>query len=400
MRIGYNNNVEKTINLPGPHPKLRVRQIRRGNIETGTAIAFDDGVYEIISCDIKDSRCVYTLKPWSHATPAKPVMTWTKKQKDQLIRELKASRTTQQDIPVPLSFGLPLLVGLLPASRQKKLSFHFDFDPSRASLFSALTLFLLCFPLFLYEGTQQAIGKPVFPLWIWIFLGYIALESALRAGAALILDEPTGTLLLFFLRSPASANRERDLYADLITVKASELLLTTHFPKPHIEEAKYITFEGKTYYLTDKKTFQYARIYNMRESGKVQFALLLDPQLERQRNIAANRSFVYAPLWGFLSSDWQHRIAAFGLYRPGRFTLFSIFCVLFLAIPAMVYEIARWALTGPTLLTLFRLPASLYLIQESLVRLIFLIQDKKPSGSVAGVLILPLARRFFRKAPS
>ncbi|HPR64960.1 MAG TPA: hypothetical protein PK014_12145 [Thermoanaerobaculia bacterium] len=383
----------RNIVLPGPHPRLKPRRQKGKRMIPGTAVTMDDHLFEIVSARSEEGNHIYSLEPWPEGQDMNHHVTWTK-EKEELFRMecLFSSRDTQ---PPHLLLASLVLIGFLPAEMQRKLSESWEFEPSRATLYSSILQFFLSLPFFVYETLLHVTGNSIMPVWLWLTTGYLALESGFRAGGALFLDEPTGTLFLSFLGWNRNKDSREDLYGDLVSARENELWITSHFPKNHLERAGIIRLEDRYYRFLEKKTLRFSTIYHFIGTIRDEDAPELSLEDERKRNRAADRTYVLSPLWGFLPCDWQIKFASLGLYRPLRFTLFSILCILFLAIPAMILDLAQWALKGPTVTTLIRLPVALFFVQESVMRITHLIKDKKPSGSLPGLLLIPLAKRLF-----
>jgi len=117
---------------------------------------------------------------------------------------------------------------------------------------------------------------------------------------------------------------------------------------------------------------------------------------ERIRNVASDRSFVLAPLWGFLPPDLQGELSTYGRYIPSSFVKLSIFINLAVSLPALIVDVFAFASGNAGVWNLLRGVFAACLLHETLFRLIKYARSREVTGSFLAILVKPFYYMAFR----
>jgi hypothetical protein len=174
-------------------------------------------------------------------------------------------------------------------------------------------------------------------------------------------------------------------------------------PKPWWEQPGGVTWQGEPYRLLESKRIHMSYLYRF---SRVHLAEPdasgyppVDPDRERVRNVASDRSFVWAPLWGYLPPDLQGRLESMGRYHPLPYVRFSIGLNLFIAIPIVVADLYAIAVGAAGVWNGLRFLFGVVLLHESLLRLYHLLGRRAVTGSFLAILVKPLYYMFFKEGP-
>lgn len=120
---------------------------------------------------------------------------------------------------------------------------------------------------------------------------------------------------------------------------------------------------------------------------------------ERAYNIATDRSSVLAPLWGYPLPQLQDQLVPYGRYVPDVFVKWSILLNLFIALPVLIVDVFAFALNHASIMNLCCGVFAVFLLRESLVRLIRYSKGREITDSFLSFLIKPLYYLVFKDTP-
>jgi hypothetical protein len=392
----------KEIRLPAPHPLFRPRldaEMRRPG-HPGTAVRIGEDLFEIVAAEKSGSEWVYRLEPWTGEDTIRVYVKWDEEAEREFIAGLRDVRMRERKRL--LTWTAQAFLGFLPAKRQERLYDTIGLDPARASFWSAAletavaSPFAVLFVINTVAGGTGSLGGHI-PTWAGIFALAAMAEGVFRLVAVISTGDPIGSVLFALLNLRLKSEGPRYVPADEISAIGGALNVVSPVPKVWWERAGGVTYGGESYSLAGSGRQKTKYFYHFRKGGE-SFPIL-DPELEKSRNKSSDRSYVFAPLWGFLSRDLQTNVEFYGRYRPRSYVALSIgFSFL-----------AALALMGPGLRDISRgvfevwslvlLAAALPLFLESVLRLFRLLKSGEITGSFLGFLIKPIYRAAIKEHP-
>jgi hypothetical protein len=158
-----------------------------------------------------------------------------------------------------------------------------------------------------------------------------------------------------------------------------------------------VTYGGEPYILADGGREKRNYVYRFRKGGEG--FPTWDPELETARNRSSELSYVFAPLWGFLSPALQKALEFYGRYTPRPYVIISIGFNVLLALAIVGPGLRDLSLGILGVRSLLLSVSSVFLLTESVLRLLRLLRGGTISGSVLGFLIKPLYDRVVRQGP-
>ncbi|MCX6565175.1 MAG: hypothetical protein NTW38_01910 [Candidatus Aminicenantes bacterium] len=200
--------------------------------------------------------------------------------------------------------------------------------------------------------------------------------------------EPVGCLPLALLGPRLKTEAREDVMSDDFAAYGESLTVRSPGPKAWWERAGGITHRGESFILADFEHAGTSHLYRFRKGGEG--FPEADPTLERERNIASDRSYALAPLWGFLPRDLQTALEFHGRYRPRPYVRLSIAFNLLLSASVVITDMWRISVGVFGVWNVLRFAFALVLFGESVIRLLRHIQDGEISGSFLGVFVKPV----------
>ncbi len=382
----------REIRLPVAHPDFRPRRQGAGRTVThpGTAVRIGDDLFEVMSATPAGNEWIYRLEPWEEGQVSRVWVEWGGAAEGEFLARLRQDRARSRR--KSLALGGQVLLGFLPRNVQERLAERLEFDPGRASLYSALLETAVALPpafLFLLQmlGAGGRFG-PIIPSVLGFPALFVLVEGLARLVVTVSSGDPVGGLLLSLVGLRFNKNPKTGIMSDEFLPAGDLLEVVSPSPKAWWERAGGITFGGEPYLLvrsgSEGRYFRYA--FRKGGSGFPE----TDPALERERNIASDRAYALSPLWGFLSRDDQEEVAFYGRYNPRSAVRLSL-AINFLLSGALLFpELVRLAVGAPRGWDIVRLVFGAILFGESASRLIRLVQQDKISGSFVGVVIKPV----------
>ena len=392
----------REIRLPAPHPDFRPRKEGTGRTYThpGTAVRIGEDLFEVVSAQKIAGEWVYGLEPWDPGHVTRVTVEWGSGAEGAFMARLRTERI--QAGKRTLALGGQVLIGFLPAKFQERLAQTLEFDPGRATLYSALLEIAVSLVPSFYFGLQLAgaAGRlgPFIPNWAG-FLALIALaEGAVRFIINISSGDPVGSLALAILGLSLKKPKKEDVMSDDYALCGDTLEVRAPTPKAWWERAGGITYRGEPFILTASALERTTHVYRFRK-GSSGFPEA-DPVMERELNIASDRAYALAPLWGFLPRRDQEKIESYGRYRPRTYVLFSVAFNLLLSGSIVATDMFRIAagIFGPW--NILRFAFAVVLFGESIVRLLRWLQNSEVSGSFLGVLVKPVYYLAVEAGPS
>jgi hypothetical protein len=383
----------KEIRLPAPHPNFRPRVDAgmRRPAHPGTAIRIGEDLFEIVSAEKSGGEWVYRLEPWTGRDTIRVYINWGKEAERDFIAGLRDDRIRERKRL--LAWGAQALLGFLPAKHQERLYQTIGLDPARASFWSAGLETSAAAPfavLFVINTVAGGMGSPGghVPAWAGILSLAVLAEGVFRLVAVISTGDPIGSLLLALLNLRLKSEGPEYFPADEISAIGDALNVVSPVPKVWWERAGGVTYRGESYALAESGRAKTRFFYRFRRGG--QGFPILDQELEKVRNRSSDRSYVLAPLWGFLSGDLQKALELYGRYRPRPYVALSIGFNFLAALALMgsgLKDITRGVFE---IWSLVLLAAALFLLLESVLRLFRLLKNRQTTGSLLAFLVKPV----------
>lgn len=352
-----------------------------------------------MSAERSGGEWVYGLEPWTGQGTIRVLVDWGEEAEREFTAALREDRGRENKRF--LAWGAQALLGFLPAKHQERLYQRIGLDPPRATFWSAALETAVGSPfaaLFVINTVSEGAGGfGNVPTWAGILaLGAMA-EGVFRLVAVISTGEPLGSLPFTLLDLRLKSKDTKYVPADEILAIGDTLNVVSPVPKVWWERAGGVTYEGESYTLTDSGKERTKFFYRFQKGGEG--FPVLDLKLEKARNRSSDRSYVFAPLWGFLPADLQKALEFYGRYRPRPYVMLSIVFNLLIALAFLgpgLKSISQGAFeTGSLVL----LAAALLLFIESALRLVRLMRNDEISGSLLGFLIRPLYDKAINDHP-
>lgn len=391
------------IRLPAPHPRFRPRleeDMRRPG-HPGTAVRMHGDLYEIAAAEKSGDEWVYRLEPWPEEHVIRSFVEWGEDSPGEFAAGLSEARI--RGLKDFSAWAAQAVLGFLPAENQARISETRGMDPSRATFWSAALESLASLPFafrFLIEtfagGTAGAARS--IPAWAGLLAAVALGDGLVRLVAVLSTREPIGSLFLVLLRFRLGSDTPPPDMGDEVLEIGEALTVASPVPKIWWERAGGVTYQGDPYILAgwDRKANRH--IYRFRRGGGG--FPVLNPELEKVRNRSSDRSYVFAILWGFLPRDLQEALEFYGRYRSRPYVLISIGLTALVALAFIGPGLKEAAGGRFSAWNLIKLAIAVFLLGESLLRLLQLLKDGRASGSVLGLLVRPLYDRAFKGRPN
>lgn len=394
--------VTKEIRLPAPHPRFRPRVaegMRRPG-HPGTAVRIGADLYEVVAAGKEGRTWIYRLEPWPDRETIRAFVDWPAGAEREFAAGLNEERARERR--AGLARGAQVLLGFLPADRQERLSRTTGVDPARATFRSAAAEAVIALPFafgfvvrqFIPDAAQLGLTVPG---WAGVTAIVALADGVFRLVAVIVTGDPIGSLFLVFLNFRSRPRDPRHVPGDEIAETVGGLLVISPVRKAWWEREGGVTYAGEAYSLEDQRRDRTTYQYRFRKGGEG--FPVLDPEQEKARNRASDLSYVFAVLWGFLPAERQADLEFFGRYKARPYVIISIFINILIAI-ALVGPGLRAAAQGKLGLGgLITLALSIVLFAESAVRLLRLLTEGRPSGSLVGLLVKPLHDLAFAARP-
>ena len=382
----------REIRLPVPHPRFRARIEGSGRAVThpGTAVRISEELFEVVSSLNAGGEWIYRLEPWTGDHTIRVYVEWGEEAKRKFLEEIQAERV--QGRKKALAGAAQPLLGFLPAKHQERLSSSFEFDPVRATFFSAV-LEILASLLPAVSFVLQFLGaggkfSGFIPAWAGILAAVALFDGLVRLIFNVSLREPVGSLFLAVFGLRLRKEARADVMSDEYAVCGDSLVVRSPVAKAWWERAGGIVFRGEPFTLVDSEREGTRRLYRFQKGGSG--FPEAEPAVERARNIASTRSYALAPLWGFLRREDQAALEFYGRYRPRPYVRLSIAFNLLLSASIVVPDLTRLGLGAFGGWTVLRFVFAAFLLGESLVRLLRHLQTGEVSGSFLGIFVKPV----------
>ncbi|HET7710691.1 MAG TPA: hypothetical protein VFL80_02050 [Thermoanaerobaculia bacterium] len=338
MRVAEDGRIHLRSRLPKGWKGRTVRTPTNPEVP-GTAILCEEQWYEVLEAHERAHGSEYVLAPWSDAH----AMRTTERYDDAREAERAAAhrRAIQRERGRFIASLGGVFTGHLPAVVQEELGSELGVSPQRLTLVSVVPQFVIFgIAVHLYLNTRLASAAPL-PFAVWLLVFYLVVDGLIRFQMAYVQNRPCGSVfgLIAYLIYWGLSPRRRELISPFAEEKGMRLFFAPRDPEVAKRDS-----------------------YRMREP----FFTLLSPA-EQER---------LATLHGFDYRAHASQVAA---------------VILFFALCGLVTSIASFTVEV-RLSAILSLIAALYLAVEQIRRLLTF--SRRPAGSVLGVVIRPLARRF------
>jgi len=383
----------KEIRLPAPHPRFRPRLDAEGRRpgHPGTAVQIGEDLFEVVSAEKSGGEWVYRLVPWTGQDTIRVCIEWGEEAERAFIAGLRDDRIQEQK--KLLAWGVQALLGFLPAKHQERLYQTIGLNPARATFWSAALETAVASPfavLFVINAVAGGMGRlgGYVPTWAGVLAVAAVAEGVFRLVAVISTGNPIGSLPFTLLDLRLKSEGPAYVPTDEISAIGGVLNVVSPVPKAWWERAGGVKYEGESYILAGSGREKANFFYRFRKGGEG--FPILDPELEIVRNRSSGRSYIFAPLWGFLPPNLQTALEFYGRYRPRPYVILSIGFNFLVALAIMgpgLEKISR-GVFGIWSLVLFA--AGLPLFLESLLRLLRLMKNGEITGSFLAFLVKPV----------
>lgn len=297
----------------------------------GTAVQWDDQMWEVVSAEKTKEGVRYLLTPWRPENVARHCETYSdeteagrRKERSDVLRRERTRKMT-----LILSFG----VGLLPAEAQERMQREYGTPPTAPTIISAIPLLGLGTASLLFFLAAAFGARIPVPPWLLLCGIYFFAESFFRLGWAMQNGKPVGSIVgvvAWFFWEVVSGRKR-------------------------IPETPGLKLE------VDESIIRQDR-YHLRQP----FLALLTP--EEQRWLQKR--------YGFDPIDWGKKTAALLMALVGT---------------AVLLQLYSFSHGGDGFFRLIAFGVNLYVLAEQLLRLVTL-SRAQPAGSILGFLVRPLLK--------
>jgi hypothetical protein len=356
----------------------------------------------VVSAETSGGEWVYRLEPWREQDTIRVCLEWGEEAERKFVAGLREDQMRERK--KLLAWGGQALLGFLPAKHQERLYETIALNPTRATLWSAVletaaaSPFALLFVVNMFAGSTAGLGLGQVPTWAGLLAFAAAAEGVFRLAAVISTGNPIGSLPLAFLDLRLRSEGKGYVPRDEVLAIGEELNAVSPVPKVWWERAGGVSYEGESYMLAGSGREKDNFAYHFRKGGEG--FPILDPELEIIRNRSSDRSYVLAPLWGFLPPNLQKALEFYGRYRSRPYVILSIGFNFLMAL----------ALTGPGMNSISRgvfgiwnltlLAVGLALFMESVLRLVRLLTNGEITGSVLAFLVKPVYYMAMKDNPA
>jgi len=396
--------VSKEIRLPASHsqfvPRKQGTQTRSDH--PGTAVRIGDQLWEIVQAEQAEGVWIYHLEPWDDQHTPRTYVEWGAEAEKAFLERARKEKMRERKAAV--AWGMQILLGFLPEKYQRRLEGTIGLDAGKATYWSAWAEILvsLLFPVIALLGRMGGTeGAPwVFrlvlkiPVWLVVLSGLTLLEGLFRLIWNIASGDPVGSFLLAVVDLKFTRTEEEDLSKDDYSRPGFLLVARTPNQKAHWEKNRGVNLDGVDYALKDVQRIHMSWLYRF-EQSTASFPAIT-PESERLYNVASDRSFVLAPLWGYLPPELQMKLAAYGRYIPVTFVKLSIFFNLFISLPIVVVDVFAVATGTWTGWNLLRGAFGVVLLHETLLRLTKYSRNREITGSFLALVVKPFYYMAFK----
>ncbi|MCP3957498.1 MAG: hypothetical protein GY719_06565 [bacterium] len=403
----------------------------------GTAVLVGERWYEIVSVATSAGaprRTYYDLREWDDTAVIRTAFELTPEACQALTQaHREREKRRKQAAAVAL---MPVFTGLLPAPDQKRLENAYGVSPVSATMISALVLLIastIVIMLTFAYSQGMAFGEDrelIKRIVAWAPLAaYLLVESIVRIYAVKG-NQPAGSLLLVLpiiiwrgLREAATPPDRQDTQVRVDTLGLrtardrvrrleggpNDLEVISRMPKDHwTANVTGIEYQGEAYLLIERGVIdtdagRRHRFLLAKPKHNVLFKsyVLYDPEevreIYRQQRLTKSAMWAetFAFLWGLTDGATQERLAKLYKYDPDRWTTWTTIAggVGGLALCGRgIYMMAGDYVHFVDGIAFF---LGLFLTWEAAIRWSRL-KDGQLTGSLAGLLLKPLAVRFLR----
>jgi hypothetical protein len=328
--------------LFSPYPKnwqARVVKTHTSSEHPGTAIFWEDDIYEVVSADLQlhGEGVRYVLEPWREEHAMRVTDRYDEESEAHRVAEHRARIRREQKRKATTLVGF--LAGHLPALVQEELAGELGMFASRMTLLSAVSMFAVIVALF-YAMAQQVMNDRALEPWQVILTMFLVGETIIRAHLAWSQNRPMGSLIGVLVYSMAyAAGWKRGMTSPLQQSKGHSV---------------YVREEAADTQLRDAFHVREPLVTLLPPAEQAQFAERFDYDYRRHSTFVASVFLVFSALGVFSS------LRTLGTH-PGVGAFLSLICAALLVI-------------------------------EQLLRLSAF--KRGPAGSVLGVFVRPFLKRL------
>jgi hypothetical protein len=275
----------------------------------GTAIFWDDAIYEVVSAELQPQGAVrYVLEPWreEHAIRVS----------DHYDEEHEAHRLAEHQARIRREHRrkgatlIAFLAGHLPAPVQEEMASELGMFAHRMTMMSVVSMFVLIAALIVGMSQQLVHHMPVYP-WQIILTGFLVVEDVIRFHLAWSQSRPIGSIAGVLVYSIAyAAGWKRGMISPLQTTKGHSV---------------YVREEAEDTKLRDAFHVREPLITLLTPAEQARFAERFDYDYRRHSSKVAMICLVFATA-GVISS-----LRTLGL-RPGVGAFLSLLCAGLIAV--------------------------------------------------------------------
>jgi len=171
----------------------RVEKTLTSSEHPGTAIFWEEAIYEVVSADAQPQGAVrYVLEPWREEHAMRVTDRYDEQSETQRFAEHQARIKREQKRKGTILVAF--LAGHLPAPVQEQIAGELGVFAHRMTLMSVLSVFLVIAALLFAMVQQLTSGRPLHP-WQIIVLAFLGAENVIRFHLAWSQSRPMGSLI-------------------------------------------------------------------------------------------------------------------------------------------------------------------------------------------------------------
>lgn len=375
---------------------------QRGGGRPGAAVVWEGSAFEVVECEPWRQGSRWTLEPWTGDDVMRVVITLDGAMVDAAALAVRKAARVAELRPW-LWIGSPIL-GLTPASTQRRWRDEFDFPATLATALSAIgeiVVGTICvIELFVSMFGDESLF-PQIPRLVILFGLVFFVEGAIRLAQAASDSGPVGSLIGWLVSFPKRRKSPSSVSTPAPTVQAFdasagtlELVSTIH--RRDWEEPGVLPYRGELFTLVDTDrlgeswVYHFHRVGDTADLGSIQLRLAPPRSRMEGRSFSDQRGAVETVLLTIAATlaprRYQERWARELGIRPFWFTVMG-------ASAELIGGLANLRAPGdqPGLLVLL----NLYFCVEAMVRYSSLVFRGRPLGSVLGLPLATILERYF-----
>lgn len=238
LRLRDDGSAVLSCRVPKPGWSARTTKTMTSAEHPGTAVLWEDGCWEVVDIEVLKQGLRYTLRPW----PETAAMRFTDRYDAATEEERGAEyrRRVAREKGRVLANVFALITGHLPAAVQEQLGSEVGIVPVRMTQISTVLPFVVFVGMAVHlAGSIIEQKAPGIPLWLFLFVVYMFVDSLVRFLFTFSVHKPIGSFpgLVAYAIFYALAPQKSHLIRPFAAPKGSSIRMTPLTPQEHLESA-------------------------------------------------------------------------------------------------------------------------------------------------------------------